>query len=380
MSNRVLAAVAAASLACASAIIAVAPAHAAGTATASANGTTVTVKTRDIVTGWDSRRALWPENIDIAVTTPADFVDTTGGSVRLEPVEWQAVITSMGAASCSFTKTIWGTGTSTKSAGVYGVQQTSSPGTCSVSVRVLASRDTKLAAGDYFADVTAKAAPFTMRAAPVYGTRLDEKPKLSAKKVAKGKAVKVSGMLRENWDFTHPAVAKGVVRLQFRATGSQRWTDVAQTTTTSKGAWSMKHKPQSSGKYRAYFPGNSRVLAGASPAASIKVTAAKAKKAVKVSKPKLASSVKRGKTVTISGKVTGAKSGKKMSGLKSKVTVQFKANGTSYWVNVKTVKSNGAGSWKVKTKLKNSGKVRAVHKATNTYKSAKSPVAKVRVR
>ena len=348
-------------------------ATAASSATGTSNGMTVTVAPTDAVTGWDVRRELEPKPVTIQVTVPEPFTDTSYGSKTIVPVTWRAYVESRGEGACGFTETLSGTATGSATVGPY-VQQTDAPGQCTVNVRVVASRETKLPAGNYQAEVNVSGASYLVRAASLLST-----PEVSAAKVARGKAVTVSGTLKEEWNFTRPVVAGGVVRLQFRAVGSQTWQDVAETTTDSKGVWSVKHTPKSSGHYRAWAPDTQRLLTAASPAVKVTV-AASSKTKVKLSKPKAAkATVKAGKAVKVSGKFAVAKSGK-YKPARATLTVQYKAKGTSYWVNVKKVKTNAKGAWSTTVKMKRTGQVRVVHKATNTRAKATSAATTVKVK
>lgn len=349
-------------------------ATAASSATGSSNGMTVTVAPTDAVTGWDVRRELDPKPVTVQVSVPEPFTDTTSyGSKAIVPVTWTAYVESRGEGACDFTQSLSGTGTGSATAG-RSILQTVAPGQCTVNVRVVASRKTNLPAGNYQAEVNVSGASYVVRAASALST-----PKVSAAKVVRGKGVTVSGTLKEEWDFTRPVVAGGVVRLQFRAVGSETWQDVAETTTDSKGAWSVKHSPKASGHYRAWAPDTQRLLTAASPA--VKVTVAASSKAkVKLSKPKAAkATVKAGKAVKVSGKFAVAKSGK-YKPARATLTVQYKARGTSYWVNVKKVKANAKGAWSTTVKMKRTGQVRVVHKATNTRAKATSAPTTVKVK
>lgn len=376
MLKKAITSVAVTALACAGLVAGGGAAHAAGSASGTNNGTTVTVLTADAITGWHDSRTLWPQVATIQIDVPAPFTDTSKyGSTSIEPVEWTAYVESKGSAGCSDTETFTGRGSGSV---VYdpAVFGSTAPGTCSVSVQVVATRDTYQAAGDYRAELTVTGAWYNLLAYPKH-----QNLALSASTVSKGKAVVVSGKLAENWDFTEPAIPNATVRLQYLAAGSQTWADVAQTTTDAFGSWKATHAPASSGQYRAAYSGAGLILAGESEPISVTVTkAAAAKKKVKISKPKAPASVKRTATVKVTGKVTAIKSGKKYTGLKSKVTLQHKPKGKSFWYNVKSVKSNAKGAFTIKTKLAGSGQLRVVHKATNTYAKAKSSAVKITVR
>lgn len=375
MLKRLISTATVAALACVGAVVGAGGANAAAGATATTNGLTVTVTPVDTITGWSDARQLWAKNVTVAVSVPAPFTDTSKyGTVSIEPVNWTAYIETIGAG-CSSTDTENGKGTQTFTVGPT-VFQDSAPGTCSVSVRVVASRDTYKPEGDYLAEVNVTGASYALLAAARLST-----PTLNAATVSKGKPVTVTGTLAEDWKSTLPAMPNAAVRLQYLAAGSQTWADVAQTTTRADGSWTMSHAPQSSGQYRAAFGGAGFVLAGESAPVQVVVTAAPAiKKRVKISAPKAPSSVKRGATVKVTGKVTAAKRGKTYTGLRSKVTLQHRAKGTSYWVNVATVRSSAKGTWTFKAKLSRSGQLRVVHKSTNTYAKATSASKKITVR
>lgn len=376
MLKKAITTVVAAALAFAGLVAGGGAAQAAVGASTTVNGTTVTILTADAITGWHPSRTLWPQVATIQIDVPAPFTDkSASGSVSIKPVEWTAYLESKGSAGCSDTEQYSGRGSGSVmfDPGVFG---STAPGTCNVSVRVVATRDTHQAAGDYHAEVNLAGASFSLVAYPLH-----ENLAVSAATVSKGAAVVVSGKLTENWAYTEPAIPNAAVRLQYLAAGSQTWADVAQTTTDAFGGWKMTHAPSASGQYRASYAGGGLILAGDSDPIGVTVTAAKAsKKKVKVSKLSAPKSVKRTTTVKVSGKVTAIKSGKKYTGLKSKVTLQHKPKGRNFWYNVKAVKSNAKGAFTITTKIAGSGQLRVVHSATNTYAKATSSAVKITVK
>lgn len=106
----------------------------------------------------------------------------------------------------------------------------------------------------------------------------------------------------------------------------------------------------------------------------------------KASAPKAVSKVKKGKSATISGKVTYRYASGSLNGHPTltanvakgtPVVLQQKAKGSSKWKNVKTVKVGRGGKWATKVKPSKTSQYRVVTKKTSKYHSSTSKAKKI---
>jgi hypothetical protein len=180
--------------------------------------------------------------------------------------------------------------------------------------------------------------------------------------VTYGTAQKVTGKLTT---ASGAAIAGTPVALQFQAPGATTWRTVARGTSSSTGAVSLKWASPSNGKFRLYAYATWTYTASTSPAVATairwKATAAFARK-----------TVKRNKTIKLSGKVTPARAG---------AVVQRQRYIGGKWTTVASTKVTSAGAYSFSFKLAspNTYTFRVYVPATKDNASATSPTVKVKV-
>jgi serine protease len=186
--------------------------------------------------------------------------------------------------------------------------------------------------------------------------------------VTSGGSTTVSGKLTRAGTTT--ALADRPVQLQIRtmdASGAwSKWSNVGSAVrTTSTGAFAIAHRPPRNAQYRVVFAGAGSDLGSVGPAATVKV-------APKVTAALSATSVPRGATVRLSGKVSPSLAGKV-------VHLQRKVDGR--WVDVTSQKLSAEStySFAIKASTKGTRTYRVRVPAYAPYTKATSPKRSVKI-
>jgi spore germination protein len=179
--------------------------------------------------------------------------------------------------------------------------------------------------------------------------------------VTQGTATAVSGKLTTT---AGTAIGGQKVALQWRPAGSTAWRTVANGTTSSAGTVSLRYTPATNGSYRLYASASWTYLAATSPTANTQVrwraTAAFAD-----------STVRRGTTIKLTGKVSPARAGTKVQ--------RQRYLGANRWVHVSstTVRADGTYTISFVWNVKGTYTYRVVVPGTSLNATGVSPTVKV---
>ncbi|MFE6984465.1 HtaA domain-containing protein [Streptomyces griseus] len=222
-------------------------------------------------------------------------------------------------------------------------------------------------------ETATSAATLTVSAVPARIISFNASPE----PVGKGSKLKVVGTLQTAGatDDVWRPLAKAPVLIEFRSKGGKTWSRTATVTTNSKGAVSASVTAVKDGTWRARFAGTADRAAAVSSLDSVDVKLRTAVSGFNASPEP----VRKGRTITVKGTLRSLDGTWKNTSGQS-VSILFKADGSSKWSKLATVKTNSKGVFSKGFTAKKDGTWKAQFTATSSRLGTTSSGDRVDVR
>ncbi|NEB39475.1 HtaA domain-containing protein [Streptomyces sp. SID14515] len=222
-------------------------------------------------------------------------------------------------------------------------------------------------------ETATSAATLTVSAVPARIVSFNASPE----PVGKGAKLKVVGTLQTAGatDDVWRPLAKAPVLIEFRSKGGKTWSRTATVTTNSKGAVSASVTAVKDGTWRARYAGTAERAAAVSSLDSVDVKLRTAVSGFNASPEP----VRKGRTITVKGTLRSLDGTWKNTSGQS-VSILFKADGSSKWSKLATVKTNSKGVFSKGFTAKKDGTWKAQFKATSARLGTTSSGDRVDVR
>ncbi|EGE46574.1 Htaa domain protein [Streptomyces sp. SID4928] len=208
-------------------------------------------------------------------------------------------------------------------------------------------------------ETATSAAALTVSAVPARIVSFNASPE----PVGKGSKLKVVGTLQTvgATDNVWRPLAKTPVVIEFRAKGGKTWSRATTVSTSGKGIASASVTAVKDGTWRARYAGTADRAAAVSTSDNVDVKLRTAISGFNASPEP----VRKGRTITVKGTLRSLDGTWKNTSGQS-VTILFKADGSSKWSTLATVRTNGKGVFSKGFPAKKDGTWKAQFKATSS--------------
>ncbi|MER8265382.1 HtaA domain-containing protein [Streptomyces griseus] len=208
-------------------------------------------------------------------------------------------------------------------------------------------------------ETATSAAALTVSAVPARIVSFNASPE----PVGKGSKLKVVGTLQTvgATDNVWRPLAKTPVVIEFRAKGGKTWSRATTVSTSGKGIASASVTAVKDGTWRARYAGTADRAAAVSTSDNVDVKLRTAISGFNASPEP----VRKGRTITVKGTLRSLDGTWKNTSGQS-VTILFKADGSSKWSTLATVRTNGKGVFSKGFTAKKDGTWKAQFKATSS--------------
>ncbi|MFJ7526154.1 HtaA domain-containing protein [Streptomyces griseus] len=208
-------------------------------------------------------------------------------------------------------------------------------------------------------ETATSAAALTVSAVPARIVSFNASPE----PVGKGSKLKVVGTLQTvgATDDVWRPLAKTPVVIEFRAKGGKTWSRATTVSTSGKGIASASVTAVKDGTWRARYAGTADRAAAVSTSDNVDVKLRTAISGFNASPEP----VRKGRTITVKGTLRSLDGTWKNTSGQS-VTILFKADGSSKWSTLATVRTNGKGVFSKGFTAKKDGTWKAQFKATSS--------------
>ncbi|MFE6702441.1 HtaA domain-containing protein [Streptomyces sp. NPDC057718] len=208
-------------------------------------------------------------------------------------------------------------------------------------------------------DTATSAATLTVSAVPARVVSFNASPE----PVGKGSKLKVVGTLESvgATDDVWRPLAKEPVVVEFRAKGAKTWSRAASVTTDKKGVAAASVTAVKDGTWRARYAGTADRVAAVSSSDNVDVKLRTAVSGFNASPEP----VRKGRTITVKGTLRSLDGTWKNTSGQSMI-ILFKADGSSKWSKLATVKTNSKGVFSKGFTAKKDGTWKAEFKATSS--------------
>ncbi|MFJ4609695.1 HtaA domain-containing protein [Streptomyces griseus] len=208
-------------------------------------------------------------------------------------------------------------------------------------------------------ETATSAAALTVSAVPARIVSFNASPE----PVGKGSKLKVVGTLQTvgATDNVWRPLAKTPVVIEFRAKGGKTWSRATTVSTSGKGIASASVTAVTDGTWRARYAGTADRAAAVSTFDNVDVKLRTAISGFNASPEP----VRKGRTITVKGTLRSLDGTWKNTSGQS-VTILFKADGSSKWTTLATVRTNGKGVFSKGFTAKKDGTWKAQFKATSS--------------